>query len=98
MNILNAFSYPTVNDGWDLQSQCMNGMLNLIGYIPLIGTIAGLARLKIANESLTNNLPKREFYKASKFRAYIEIVSCGFIFIIPDLLISIGKSLYFYLV
>jgi hypothetical protein len=83
------------------QSMRSISLLNLWGYIPIISAMSGLIRLEMVNEDLKLDFPNRrdkEFYNTMKIRGIIEIFSCGFIFIIPDLFVTIGRLFHRFLI
>lgn len=61
---------------------------NILGWIPVIGTIVGIARLVFATQVLS---PDSEFRKGQIGRAVFELVGLGFLLPLADIPITIGR-------
>lgn len=61
---------------------------NILGWIPVIGTIVGIARLVFANQVLS---PDSEFRKGQIGRAVLELVGLGFLLPLADIPITLGR-------
>ena len=69
--------------------------LNVVGWIPLLGTLTGLLRLvgtAILHASDENEAMHMSYYIMSGIRSGIEICSAGCIFIIPDVIATIIRK------
>lgn len=77
-------------------------VLNICGYIPIIGSISGIARLILSisviaalsvngDEKLTRRAKK--FLPLYSLRGAIEVASCGVLFLIPDLIFTVSRAL-----
>lgn len=71
-------------------------LLKVAGYIPLIGTIVGIIRLVLTN--INSKLPEKGGKPlANKYkhitRGCIELTSCGFLLLIPDLIVTAHRAL-----
>jgi hypothetical protein len=72
-------------------------VLNLsmvMGYFPVVGTIVGIFRLIITNNAAFMPHVSPDFILSLQFRAIIELCSLGFLLIIPDLVITIGRIFF----
>ena len=87
--------YYAAEDGKKLQNPGAfpHNISNLLGYIPLIGTIIGIAKLRLSYRTAFLTESTESYLKAYRFRATVELFSIGCVFIIPDLLISVGRFL-----
>jgi hypothetical protein len=69
-------------------------ILTVTGYVPVIGTIIGIARIVLG--STTKNMQPsdkiRQYSNAQICRGAIETLSLGFLFIIPDLIATIARA------
>ena len=79
----------------DLYGNTCLGMLNLVGYLPIIGMAAGVILYDMASEKL-KECPKegRNFYHALKVRAVMQILCIGFVLILVDIVVALGRCLY----
>lgn len=69
--------------GWNL--------LNIIGYVPVLGILSALGRLFVIN-----NQPEDYsfgFLASAAFRAFVETIGGGVLFLIPDIIVTIGRVL-----
>jgi hypothetical protein len=72
-------------------------LMNGLGYIPIIGTIIGIARIFFFSQFI----PKNKHYSKNELafsclqvgRGCIEMFSLGAIFLIPDLIFTINREL-----
>jgi hypothetical protein len=78
----------------DYYSRTMQRVLNEMGYYPILGSYVGYCRRKLVNEKLEQFPEERTFYNTHKVRSYLELMSCGCVFIVPDFLITIGRLFY----
>jgi hypothetical protein len=80
-------------EGYDDESKSrlkINNYANFFGYIPIVGTIVGLARIIFNAYLMTKSEDdeEKELYKIQILRGTVECFSCGIIFLIPDLIIT----------
>lgn len=71
--------------------------LNALGWIPFFGTVVGTVRLGSTiiiylKDDAIHKIRRRKFYMLSIFRSIVELFSVGFVFIIPDLLLSLERE------
>jgi hypothetical protein len=66
----------------------------IIGYIPLIGTIIGAARLYLSYNSNFVDYAGEDFVLALRGRAIVEICLMGYLLIIPDIIITLGRIIF----
>lgn len=93
---MDTFGYHSSEE---LQKKGLNSganYANLLGYIPIIGTIIGIARIYICLEHFVKKECKKHdhntmlgFWQIT--RGVIELTSCGLILAIPDLLFTVGR-------
>ncbi len=62
---------------------------NGIGYLPMIGTIAGLVKIILLITMVPENYPLKN---AFIFRAFIETTSLGIFLLIPDLIMTYERN------
>jgi hypothetical protein len=60
-------------------------ILKVVGYIPLIGTLLGIARILRAAKTTKDDLPNKFNHIA---RGCVELLSLGFLLLIPDLILT----------
>lgn len=77
----------------------ING-LNLVGWTPVIGAVAGIARLLFATlmyldsyNKETTTPEERAFYAAMVLRGVFEICFLGFLFIPIDIIFTVGRQI-----
>ena len=94
-------NYPQiyVNDAFDRAFSCMHIVANVVGYIPIVGTIVGIARVALFGSSLIEDRKSsdwfgRTFCLGEITRGLVEVTSCGFLLLIPDFLVSTGQLIY----
>ena len=63
-------------------------ILNAVGYIPVLGIITGIFRIAIG-VWVEEDASKRAIFIG---RGITELVGCGILFLIPDLIASIGRA------
>ena len=73
--------------------------LNVLGYLPVIGTIVGIARIALSFYLIISSgspfkLTDIAFISSEILRGLVEVTSCGILLIIPDLLVSTGQLIY----
>ncbi len=93
-----AFKESQGND--ETMRSLLNGM-NVAGWIPIVGTITGIARLIFAAIMYNNDMKKsgfidpesQAFYTTMILRGIVETLSLGFFFIITDLIFTIGREI-----
>lgn len=72
-------------------------LMNGLGYIPVIGTIIGIARViffgKFIPEYRHYSGSEKKFACFQVARGYVEMFSLGAVFLIPDLIITINREL-----
>lgn len=64
---------------------------NALGYFPILGTITGCMRICIASFRLSQEKDSAFFFKVQIIRGSVEALSLGFLFIIPDLIMTFGR-------
>ncbi|MCB1111330.1 MAG: hypothetical protein KDK72_01550 [Chlamydiia bacterium] len=70
--------------------------LNVLGYLPVIGTIVGIARIAltlylIISKGSDLELRRITFHSSEIVRGLVEVTSCGILLIIPDFWVSMGQ-------
>ncbi len=86
--------------------QKINLVKNLVtaaGYIPVVGTIAAIAKLVLINkaekEMSKDSRGRRlkplvqNYFTGQKIRSGIELTSLGFLLLIPDIIFTIGRNI-----
>lgn len=66
-------------------------ILNGFGYFPLIGSISGIFHLMMGIQGLREDSAHKWFYAITITRGVAEVFCVGFVFAIPDLIVSIGR-------
>jgi len=69
---------------------------NIMGYIPIIGAIIGIFKrivpmIQEIKEYSSSPEKMKNFYSFQIFRATCETLGMGFLFLIPDIIATIGK-------
>lgn len=103
----NTFGYYTheekFNPNYSKLTDHLN-TLNGLSWVPLAGTIVGIVRLiliqRVKQEiclSLASSSEEEgiKFLKANQVRAGFELISLGFLFLLPDIFISIGRDIVY---
>lgn len=73
-------------------------MLNIIGYIPVLGIISGIFRQMILKKDFPDcsNDPRNHrfanFVKIQRVRSWMEIFGIEFLLLVPDLIFTIGRK------
>jgi|GEM_PF-6900045 len=69
---------------------------NIFGYLPVIGTIIGIARIIMFTKILEENPDvaiRKRLCICHITRGCIELIACGLLLLIPDLIFTIGRAL-----
>jgi hypothetical protein len=75
----------------------VHNLANVVGYLPIIGTIVGLVRMIFtlynifSNDTLENE--QKEFYRAQIYRGSVEFLSLGIMFIVSDIIVTRARNL-----
>jgi len=94
-----AFGYLTSNTTPEISSGRMKRNIHrVLGYLPVIGTIVGIARIIIVSKifSVDPTFISKRTLSRSKWhvvRGAIESLSCGALLIIPDIVVTAIKYL-----
>lgn len=109
ISLISTFGFHFNGNQIQYQNARHKNITNIIGYIPIIGIIAGLYRmimnyhflqsawpvLSVANAGnwpYDEFLSRKSFHAAEFSRGVLEGVSLGFLFIVPDIIFTIGRS------
>ena len=71
--------------------------LNIMGWFPVLGTVTGTIRLvgtcvMYLSDDESYKTQHKKYYVVSALRSIVEILSLGFIFIIPDIIASFRRN------
>jgi len=90
-NIFTEDDYSFTETYYDAQN-----VLNVLGWIPVLGTVVGGIRIvstgvMYLNDNETHKKYHKEYFGISTLRGVVEMLSLGWVFIIPDLAASSSK-------
>lgn len=101
ISITNAFGYHThgtsspLRDAGVFSNEQHIGLnlINVAGYIPIIGGFqAGYLRLHVAKNYQENRITQ-SFFAIQVARSIFEFLGLGILFLIPDIIVTIGRLL-----
>lgn len=96
---LNTLGHP-MREEFSIEQNLMQkkfalvSLANVLGYIPIIGTVVGIARIIFASLQLQKDaLDEFEaaFYKTQIARGSIELISCGAIILPIDIILTVAR-------
>ena len=96
MNAALGFHYLESYPEEEKNNLIVHNVANVLGYIPLIGTIVGLARMIFAlymvvtSESL--DIEAKEYYRAEIYRGAVEFLSLGIMFVVLDIIVTRARN------
>lgn len=86
----NNTPWHAVDEEEDFHSYIFHNCINSIGYIPILGIVTGILRIIAA-------VLRSDWSDGARatqgIRGLFEISGCGFLMLIPDLIVSIGRHL-----
>lgn len=87
-NIFSEDDYSFTETYYDTQN-----ILNVLGWIPILGTIIGSIRIGCTTAiyigDKESHMPyHRKYFGVSMLRGVVELCSMGWVFILPDLIVS----------
>jgi hypothetical protein len=91
-NLFTLNDYSFTETYYDTQN-----FLNVIGWIPLFGTIVGCIRIGSTaamwvGDNKSHRSRHRKYFAVSGLRGAIETLSLGWVFIIPDLVVTSSEK------
>ena len=87
-NLFSADDYSFTETYYDAQN-----ILNILGWLPLCGTIVGGIRMistgiMWSGDDESHRQSHAKYYRTSGIRGVVELFSLGWVFIVPDILIT----------
>lgn len=85
-------SYDIIENNYELQN-----VMNVLGWIPFLGFIVGIIRIGddiviCVNDENSNKPKNKKYYIKSVIRGIVETCCLGFIFVIPDLAVTMIRK------
>ncbi len=81
---------PTVKNFSTSDVACYLNIINLCGYLPVLGIWSAYARTRMMRQEMRSDAPLA-FRVTAIVRSVIEALGCGILFFIPDLITTIGR-------
>ena len=94
-NLFSTDDYSFTETYYDAQN-----FMNVLGWIPFLGTVVGGIRIASTgimwiNDDESHRHSHRKYFGISGIRGVVEFLSLGWIFIIPDLVVTANPKRHF---